>query len=159
MRGARRVCCFSLLLSLISSLLGRDWGGKDMEGQGVGGALSLSPSKGGDVQGKPLCHSPSMELTYEIFRFSWDIISGCLDPAAAYTPSVLWASFLIFSGPHCVHLNGRDRLTDGSHRCSTANMVPAWAPGAVSRLILTKCLWGVEGVTLSLNAQIGSQRG
>lgn len=92
----------------------------------------LSPSQGGDVQGKPLFHSPSMELTYEIFRFSWDIISGCLDPAAAYTPSVLWASFFIFSGPHCVHLNG---------------------------LILTECLGGVEGVTLSLKAQIGSLRG
>lgn len=93
-----RVCCF-FLPSPFPPLLPS---GQSLRGQGHGGpvcvgALSLSPSKGGDVQGKPLCHSPRMELTYEIFRFFQDIISGCQDPAAAYTPRVLWASF--FSSP------------------------------------------------------------
>lgn len=67
--------------------------------------------------------------------------------------------FFIFTGPHVVHLSGRDRLTDGSRRCSTANTVLEWVPCAVSHLIFTKCLWGMEGVTLSLNAHTGSQTG
>lgn len=66
-----------------------------MEGWPAG--TPVSPSKGGDVQGKPLFHSPSMELTYEIFKFSLNAISCRLGPAAASWASVFHSPDLSLS--------------------------------------------------------------
>ena len=75
--------------------------------------LSLSPSKGEDVPGKPLLS----RMQYGVHLWNFQILFGCFKLLPGSCCCLSLDKFVAFSGPHFAHLYGCDNLTDETQRC------------------------------------------